>query len=96
MSMKRSKTRRLTRESLGQILDGGGLLLLANFFVLLLVGSSLQPLPWKSSPQEVHKDMTQCLQIVPTRLLPPQMRVDAHVSSRSRQRLPFSVRDVLL
>jgi hypothetical protein len=87
---------RTTREAIAQILNGGGLLLLANLLVLLLVGRSLETLPWQSTAQEVHEDVTERLEIVATGLFAPEMGVDAHVSSGTGERLAFPVRDVLL
>ena len=81
--------------SLAEILDSGGLLLLTNLLVLLLVGGSLQALPRKTTPQEVHENVTQSFQVIPTGLLASQMSVDTHVSSCARQRLPLTVRNVL-
>lgn len=72
------------------------MLLLTNLLVLLLVGSSLQALPGKATPQEVHEDMTESFQVVTSRLLTTQMRVDTHVASSARQGLALAVRDVLL
>jgi hypothetical protein len=86
----------LTRESFAQLLDGRGLLLLSDLLVLLLVGSSLQTLPGKPASQKIHEDMTQCLQIVSSRLLTTKMGVDTHVTGSSRQTLAFPVGDVLL
>ena len=40
--------------------------------------------------------MAKCLEIVATGLLAPKMGVDTHVTSGTRERLAFSVRDVLL
>ena len=53
-------------------------------------------MPWQSTSQEVHKDVAKCLEIVATGLLAPKMGVDTHVTSGTRERLAFSVRDVLL
>jgi len=53
-------------------------------------------LPWQSTAQEVHEDVTERLEIVATGLFAPEMGVDAHVSSGTGQRLAFPVRDVLL
>ena len=85
-----------TREAITQVLDGSSLLLLANLLVLLLVGRSLEALPWQSAAEEVHEDVSERLEIIATRLLASKMCVDTHVSSSSRQRLALSVRDVLL
>lgn len=46
-----------TREAVTKILDWRCLLLLANLLILLLVGGSLQSLPWKATTQEVHENM---------------------------------------
>lgn len=53
-----------TRETITQILDGSSLLLLANLLVFLLVGGSLETLPRQTSAQEVHKDVTESLEVV--------------------------------
>jgi hypothetical protein len=86
----------LTRETLAEILDGGGLLLLANLLVLLLVGSSLQALPRQTTAEEVHEDVTQSLEIISTTLFATQMGVDGHVTGGSAERLALTVGDVLL
>jgi hypothetical protein len=85
-----------TREAVAEILNRGCLLLLADLLVLLLVGSSLQALPWQTASQEVHEDVTQSFQIVPTRLLTSQVSVDTHVTRRTGERLALSVWNVLL
>lgn len=41
------------------------LLLLTNLFILLLVGSRLEALPRKPAAQEIHKHVTQCLEVIP-------------------------------
>ena len=87
---------RHTREAVTEILDRSCLLLLADLLVLLLVGSSLQTLPWQTASQEVHENVTQSLQVVPTRLFASQMGVDTHVTRRTRKGLALPVRDVLL
>lgn len=48
----------LLGEALAEVLDGGGLLLLANLFVLLLVGGSLETLPGQTAAEKVHEDVT--------------------------------------
>jgi hypothetical protein len=52
------------------------LLLLTDFFILLLVRRGTQSLPWESATQKVHEHVTQRFQIISTRLLPTQVRVD--------------------
>ena len=83
-------------ESLAKVLDEGSLLLLANLLILLLVSSSLETLPWQATPQKVHEDVTQRLQIISSGLFPAQMSVDAHVPGGTRERLALAVWNVLL
>lgn len=85
----------LLGEAFAQILDNGGLLLLANLLVLLLVGSSLQALPGETAAEEVEEDVTKGLKIVSSRLLTTQMGVDAHVTSSSRKGFSLAVGNVL-
>lgn len=87
---------KLTREAVAEVLDGSSLLLLSNLLVLLLVGSSLQTLPWKATAQEVHENVTKGLEIVSTGLFASKMGVDAHVTSGTRKRFPFPVWNMLL
>ena len=87
---------RRTREAIAQVLDWSSLLLLSNLLVLLLVGGSLEALPWQPAAQEVHEDVAEGLEIITTRLFASQMGVDTHVSSGTGQRLAFPVRDMLL
>jgi hypothetical protein len=94
-SWSRKRTGLLAWESLAQILNGSGLLLLANLLVLLLVGGSLESLPGQASAQKVHENMAQRLQVVSSRLLSSQVGVDAHVSRGSRQRLALAIGNVL-
>lgn len=54
----------LTRISVAKFFDSGGLLLLTDLLVLLLVGGSLQTLPGKTAAQEVHENMTEGLEII--------------------------------
>lgn len=85
-----------TREAVAEILDGSGLLLLTDLLVLLLVGSSLEALPWESASEEVHENVAQGFQVVPTRLFASKMSVDTHVTRRTGKRLALPVRNVLL
>ena len=58
-----------TREPLAQLLNGRSLLLLADLLVFLLVRRGLEALPWETSAQEIHKDVTESLQVVSPGLL---------------------------
>jgi hypothetical protein len=69
-------------------------LLLHDPIVLLLLRRRFQSLPRQLTPQEVHEDVAQRLEVVPPRLLDSEMSVDGGVSGGSRQVLVLSVRDV--
>lgn len=86
----------LTGIPFAQILDCRRLLLLADLFVLLLVGGSLKSLPGKAPAQEVHENVTQRLEIISSRLFAPQVRIDTHVACCAGQRFALAVGDVLL
>lgn len=85
-----------TRKSFAQVLDRSSLFLLANLLVLLLVRRGFQPLPWQTSSQEVHENVTQSFQVISPGLLPAQVGVDTHVAGCTGQRLSLTIRDVLL
>jgi hypothetical protein len=85
-----------TWETIAEILDRGGLLLLSNLLVLLLVRGSLQALPRQSAAQEVHEDVAKGLEVVSSRLLAAKMRVDTHVPGGTGERLTFPIGNVLL
>ena len=57
-----------TREPITQLFDRSSLLLLTNLLVLLLVGRGFETLPREAPSEEVHEDMSQRLEVVPTRL----------------------------
>lgn len=59
----------LTRVSLAEHLDGRGHFLLADVLVLLPLGRSLEALPGQRAQVEVHEDVAQGLQVVPSGLL---------------------------
>lgn len=59
----------LTRVSLAEHLDWCGHFLLADAFILLSLGSSLEPLPGQRAQVEVHEYVAQGLQVVPSGLL---------------------------
>lgn len=85
-----------TRKSFAQVLDRSSLFLLANLLVLLLVRRGFQSLPWETSSQEVHENVTQSFQVISPGLLPAQMGVDTHVAGCTRQRFSLTIRDMLL
>lgn len=87
---------KLLGETLAEVLDGRGLLLLANLFVLLLIGGSFEALPGQAAAEEVHEDVAQGLEVVSARLLAAEMGVDAHITGGSGERLALAVGNVLL
>jgi len=90
------KIRRHTRKAVADVLDGNRLLHFRDLRVLLFSGSSLETLPWKTTSEEVYEDVTQSFEIVSARLFASEMCIGTHVTCRTRERLAFSVRDVLL
>ena len=46
-------------KALAEDLDGRGHLLLTDLLILLLLGSSLEALPWQRAPQEVQQHIAQ-------------------------------------
>lgn len=86
----------ITWESIAKILDCGGLLLLANLLILLLVGGSLETLPGEATSEEVQEDVAQSFEVITSRLFTSQVGVDAHVTGCAGQRLPFAVGNMLL
>lgn len=83
-------------EAIAEFGNWRSLLLLSNLLVLLLVGRSLESLPWQTSAKEVHEDVAESLEIVTARLLTAEMGVDRHVASGSGKRLSLAIWDVLL
>ena len=59
----------LTRVAFAEHLDGGGHFLLADTFILLPLGGSFEPLSGQRTQVEVHENVAQRLQVVPSRLL---------------------------
>ena len=47
-----------TWEAFCELFDRSCLLLLSNFLVFLLVGCGLQSLPWQTTSQKVHEDVS--------------------------------------
>ena len=86
----------LLREAVAKLGDWRRLLLLSDLLVLLLVGRSLQSLPWETSAEEVHEDVSERLEIIATRLLASEMGVDGHITCSSGKRLSLAIWDVLL
>jgi hypothetical protein len=64
--------------------------------VLLLFVVGLDTLPWQIPFEEVHHNVPNCFEIVPSALFDTQVGVDACVPCRSSQVLVLAVRDVLV
>lgn len=85
----------LLGEARTQLVHWGGLLLLSNLLVLLLISRSLQALPRQSTPQEVHKDVAKSFEIIASRLFPSEMGIDTHVTGSSGEGFSLAIRNVL-
>jgi hypothetical protein len=59
---------KLVGETAAQQIGRGGHLLLHDSVVLLLLGSSLEALPWEGTTEEVHEDVCEWLEIISTGL----------------------------
>ena len=64
--------------------------------VLFLLVVRLNTLPGQISLQQLDQHIADCLQVVASRLLDAQMRVDGGVTRRTRQIFVFTLRNVLL
>ena len=95
--------------SLAALHRGFKLTLFHDSVVLLLLGGSLESLPWKLASKEVllvssdsqlryteayHEDITKRLEIISSRLLDTQMGIDRSVPSSTSQVLVLPVRDM--
>mmetsp|Transcript_44656 Transcript_44656/g.73928 ORF Transcript_44656/g.73928 Transcript_44656/m.73928 type:complete len:348 (-) Transcript_44656:103-1146(-) len=68
---------------------------LADAIVFLRLALGFQTLPGQlAAAIEIHEHVAKCLEVVATRLLIPQMRVDRSVTRRTRQRLALDERDM--
>ena len=70
--------------------------LLSNLFILLLICCGFQSLPGQSTTEEVHEHMSECFEIISSRLLSSKVCVDTHVSGCTGQRLSFPIWNMLL
>mmetsp|Transcript_46340 Transcript_46340/g.131036 ORF Transcript_46340/g.131036 Transcript_46340/m.131036 type:complete len:215 (+) Transcript_46340:273-917(+) len=84
------------RQAPAQLLHGGGLLLLADPPVLLLLGARLDALPRQLAEAEVHQHVADALQVIAAALLGTQVVVDAGVSGRADQLLTLPVGNVVV
>jgi len=81
--------------SLAERGDRNGLFLFHNEFVFLRGGFGLESLPWKSTLEEIDKDVPNRLEVVPTGLFDPQVIVDGRIPRSSRQGSSFPLRNML-
>lgn len=88
--------RKLLRVTVAQHLDRRRPLRVTYLLVALLQCLGLQTLPWQRAAQEVHEHVPQRLQIIATRLLPPEMRVYRHVPGSAGQRFMLPIWYVLI
>ena len=86
--------RKFIRESTAENFSRCRHLLFHNPIILLLLGSSFQPLPRKRATTEVEHHVAQRFHVITSRLFNTEMSVDACVPSRSCQVLVLAVRDV--
>lgn len=76
----------LVREASAENFGWGGHLLLHDAVILLLLGSSLQALPWKGATTEVEHNVSERLHIITTGLL--CMNVSGGGQNRKRGNIP--------
>jgi hypothetical protein len=84
----------LVGEAAAEDLGRCGHLLLHDAVVLLLLGRSLESLPWQGATAEVEHDIAERLHIITTRLFNAQVGVDARIASSASQVLVLTVWDV--
>lgn len=87
---------KLLRVSIAQYLDRSRPLRIAYLLVALLQCLRLQALPRQWAAQEIHKHVTQRLQVISTRLLSTEMCVYWHVPRRAGQRFMLPIWYVLI
>ena len=75
-------------------LGGSCHLLLHDSIVLLLLGGSLQTLPWEGASAEIEHDVSEGFHIVTTRLLDTEMGVDRGIAGGTSQVLVLTVWDM--
>jgi hypothetical protein len=85
---------KLVGETTAEQVGRSGHLLLHDAVVLLLLGSSLETLPWEGTTKEVHEDVGKGLEIITTSLLDAQVGVDGGVTSGTGQVLVLAVGDM--
>ena len=73
---------------------GSGHLLFHDTIVFLLLGSSFETLPWQSTAEEVHKNVSEGFKVITTGLLNSQVGVDGRVTGCTSKILVLPVRNV--
>mmetsp|Transcript_25048 Transcript_25048/g.57679 ORF Transcript_25048/g.57679 Transcript_25048/m.57679 type:complete len:367 (+) Transcript_25048:66-1166(+) len=87
---------KLLRKTFAEYLRRCRHLLFTDLLVFLFLVRSSQTLPRQTTPNEIHEDVTQCLQIVSPALLDSEMGIHTRVTSSSRQVFVFTIRNVLM
>lgn len=85
---------KLVGETSAENLSGSCHLLLHDAVILLLLGSSLETLPWEGATAEVQHNVSERLHVVAAGLLDAQVGVDGGITSSSGQVLVLPIRDV--
>lgn len=85
---------KLVGETSAENLSGSCHLLLHDAVILLLLGSSLETLPWEGATAEVQHNVSERLHVVAAGLLDAQVGVDGGITSGSGQVLVLPIRDV--
>lgn len=85
---------KLVRETTAKEVCRSGHLFLHDAVVFLLLGGSLKALPRKSTTKEVHENISERFEIVPTSLLDSQMCINRCVTCSACQILVLPVRNM--
>lgn len=85
---------KLIRKPPAQNLRRSRHLLFHNTIIFLFLGGCLKALPRERSPTEIHHDISQRFEIIATRLLYSEMRVDGGISCCSGEIFVLAVGDV--
>lgn len=85
---------KLLRETIGELFDRDSRFLDFDHLVLLLLVHAGAALPWQATAQEVHQDQPDLFEIVPARLLDPEVRAKTRISGCSCELFTVLIVDV--
>ena len=85
----------LFREAFAEIIDFSHNLFFLDFLILFFDVPGLEVLPGETASQEVHKEVTEGLDIISSTLFNTKMSAHRSITSSTSQTLPFSVFDVI-